>query len=62
MQNRGNCKKKGDALKTIFLFDSGYSLVVLGEGGGGGGGGYKRGSDITIFLTNLAFNFFTNIK
>jgi hypothetical protein len=35
----------------LYLFDSGYSSVVLEERGEG----YKRGSDITIFFPNIAF-------
>jgi hypothetical protein len=38
----------------LYLFDSGYSLVVLEEGGRGGRR-YKRGSDITICFPKHSF-------
>ena len=38
----------------LYSFDSGYSLVVVGEGERR----YKRGSDITIFSPSIAFYFF----
>ena len=38
----------------LYSFDSGYSLVVVGEGERR----YKRESDITIFSPSIAFYFF----